>query len=197
MIAKNKVWFAEDSHSYYSDKEQARLVPGYSGIIKEVLGDQFLGIPLAVLENARDRGIAVHKATEEIDRGGSGLCLYPGHVLQWVRFKRDFGIEGKKFDLIEQPLLSMKYWFCGTPDRIIGDTLIDIKTPMKQNKLYRLQTMAYKLLYEENFGIRINKRLVVHLGESCYKTSEYKEDVRDFEFWEAIVKTFKFKLFEK
>jgi len=194
MIAKNKVYYEDGSHTYYTDEAKTQMVPFYSGIIKEVLGDKFAKIPFDVLEKARIRGSAVHKATQLLDEDKRFTTVYPGHVEQWERFKLDAKID--KFDVIEQPLFSKVMWCGVTPDRVVGDTIIEIKTSSQSYKDYRLQTACQAIAAEENFGIKINKRMLVFLSDSTYKT-EIHDNPKDFDYWRGIVKTFQWKMFEK
>lgn len=193
---RNKVWFEEGSHSYYADEARTQLLPYYSGIIKEVLGDKFANVPSDVLENARIRGTEVHRATQMLDEGKSFTTDFPGHVEQWERFKLDFGMSNKKFDLIEQPLFCKELWFGITPDRIYKNTLVEIKTSCQSYPEYRLQTAAQALAILENFGVKIEKRMLVFLTDSTYRT-EIHAGIKDFEAWKAVNKVFQWKTFNK
>lgn len=153
-------------------------------------------MPPEVLEKARVRGVAVHKLTERHDRGETIKSVdeeFMPYLTSWMKFKRESGV--KKFDLIETQLFSKAHWFCGIVDRVIGNTLIDIKTSAKNYDDYRLQSAAYTVLVEENYNIKIEKRMVVTLTEGGYKT-EIHDNKKDFEYWHGILTTFKWKVFK-
>ena len=196
---KNKIYFDRDSHSYYADYKRTQLIPHYSGIIKEVLGNKFDKVPYDILKAAQERGTAVHHETEAVDMGLVSLQenKYRPFVEQWERFKKDAGIKNEDFLLIEQPLFSKTLWHGITPDRATKQgTVIEIKTSCESYKDYRLQTAAQALAIEENYDIKITKRMLVFLTESTYKT-EIHDNPKDFEYWRSVLNTFKWKVFEK
>ncbi len=75
--------------------------------------------------------------------------------------------------LIEEPFVSERLGFGGTPDRVgvlKGDkdlTLVDFKTG-NRSKTHRFQTGGYKLLMAEN-GINIARRIVLYMPTTIEK----------------------------
>lgn len=197
MIPKNKIVFDKEQHLYYGDDERTVIIPHYSAIISEVLGDPFSNVPENVRKEALEKGQEVHRLTEEYDRGNVDMFkeLNPltGYLDSWIKFKQDFGIENKTFQLIEEPLFSKVNWYACTLDRLIDDILIEIKTG-QEYKTHRLQTAAQTINIEENLNIKVKQRLTVYLSESTYKVKPHDRQ-EDFDYWLAINKTFQWKYF--
>ena len=122
------------------------------------------------------RGRIVHKATALLDGWGDGSGLdwstldpaFHGYVHAWERFTRESGFKPLR---VERAVRSIRYGFCGTPDRVgwfpqrRGDVLmlVDLKTSQSVEAWWALQTAAYAVADSETFGQKIAARQSVIL----------------------------------
>lgn len=194
MKPKYDINFEPEKHEYWYE---GLLIPNYSSIVGCVFGNKFENVPDHILEAKRILGSRVHKMAEMYDLGETFEVEDLGSYLkQWILFQKDFEIIDKDFSVIEEPLFSKKNWFCCTPDRITsGGTLIDIKTG-KKYKEHRLQTACQKIAVEENYNIKVKQRICIYLTPDTYKVDIHEND-NDLKYWEGILNTFKWKMFEK
>lgn len=125
-----------------------------------------------ILEAARERGTTVHNACAFYDQGETWYYKNPAHepyVDSYIRFRKDTGFEPT---LIECRVLSEKYGYCGTLDRV-GDlqgveTQIDFKTG-SAGPGTGPQTAAYNQAVEESYGIRPARRFALVLNPGKYE----------------------------
>lgn len=123
------------------------IVPSVTEIIGAALGDAFQNTPAAVLDYARQRGQAVHRACE-LDSAGSlnEASVAPEimpYLAAWREFRRLY-----PFNVVraEFPMYHGGHGYAGTPD-IIFETpfcwgVIDIKTGATGIRAH-MQTAAY------------------------------------------------------
>lgn len=160
--------FYDKGHRYELDGVEIPSVSEISRFAsREVYGND---ISKYVLDKACERGTAVHKATEELDKTGKCEILpeYVEYLNAYVKFRKDFNI--KEYTYIEKPLADKKMGYAGTLDRvykidedfakavkkhcktdiseIIGDyAIIDLKTSSTVKKqLAQIQLPAYSNL---------------------------------------------------
>lgn len=129
-------------------------------------------------ENIANFGSAFHKVAPAIV-----LCQdvsYPevmepwiSNLRKWLKKKPIVPIKDKNgVNIIEYPMYSVKYGYCGTPD--IGAAynkkgeacLIDWKTSGKHEKHYNYQTAAYAQLMWEVHGIKVKHRITVRTTDT-------------------------------
>lgn len=147
-------------------------------IISDVLGNRFGAINPIVLDNACERGIAVHKTLTLYDKDDLGEChvTVEPYLDAWVEFKKMYKPE---FLLIEQRLTDNVLRFTGQPDRIAvmqkKKWVIDFKTGQKSPE-QALQTAAYEYLYlSENPGSYGMRRMCVFLNGKDFNVVEYSD----------------------
>lgn len=170
---------------------RGKPVPGVTSVIRGSLGDPFERVARDVLEHARQRGSAVHKACELDDEGRLDEATVDPRIVPyveaWRKFRREY-----RFEVLfaERPLYSAISGFAGTPD-LVGRLLdgailvIDRKTGLP-GPAAALQTAAYAELaaYElhldsptapRRFALRM-------LPSGKYQFHEYTQpgDWRDF-----------------
>lgn len=139
--------FDETDHSYYF---RGRRLIGVSEAIGAAGLKSFSRVDPEVLEHARQRGIAVHSACQDLDEGvldwGAVSDEAEPYVRAWEKFKTDTGIV---FTEIEKPLYHATYEIAGRPDRIVQLNglrgVVDIKT-YKGDAVTGVQLAAYSLL---------------------------------------------------
>lgn len=119
-----KLLFFDLSHTYTVDGEEYPSVSEISRFAsREIYGE----VNQFNLDNACNRGSAVHKATEILDKYGSVECSedIENYIRAYVSFRKDFGV--KDYAYIEKPLANENLKYAGTIDRIykIDETFIN------------------------------------------------------------------------
>lgn len=107
--------FFDDTHTYTVDGEEYPSVSEISRFAsREIYGE----VNQFNLDNACNRGSAVHKATEILDKYGSVECAedIENYIRAYVSFRKDFGV--KDYAYIEKPLANENLKYAGTIDRI-------------------------------------------------------------------------------
>lgn len=179
--------FDEAAHAY---QWKGATVPGVTTIIRGALGNPFERVAAEVLERARQRGSAVHKACElddagTLDESSVDVRIVP-YVEAWRKFRRQFAF---RVIFAEKPLYSTAHGYAGTPDCAIefddgGCAVLDRKTGLP-GPAAALQTAAYANLVEaENGRFDFNARRFAlrMLPTGKYALHEYTSpgDFRDF-----------------
>ena len=170
----NGIAFDEESHSYTLD---GKAVPGVTKPL-ELLYD-FRFVKEEDLERARDLGKKVHKTIELFEAGtlkrDSLHKTLNNHLLQWEKFKEDFGYIPAGFETF---VASRRWGYCGCMDShgILlpqgelpeFELLLDVKTG-EDYLPHELQTEGYKIAAVE-MGIMSEqaKRASLYLDESGY-----------------------------
>lgn len=146
MSQPNPLVFEEGTHKYYLN---GQLRPGVTSVL-----DAAGYIPFFAKKSgeATERGTAVHRITELIDKGippDEYPEKYHPYVAAWEDFTARMGYE---FEAIEEQCYDQENeLFCGTIDRrgiklngkrFIGDMYTGVKFPTYK----RLQTKAYKIM---------------------------------------------------
>lgn len=159
----------------------------------------FDNIPPAVLQEACDRGIALHGAYAGYALGLWVAPLpesYQGFYDSWRRW---FDSAVKKVIAIEPKLECPQYHFTGHPDAIIeinGDdclTLPDWKNGQTELKSWRLQTAAYRHLAKETYGVKRTIIVQPRPDGKMAKVREYTGTVeRDFAVFLNCLTAFNF-----
>ena len=141
--------FYDDKHVYELDGVK---LPSVSEILRFINREVYKDIAQYTLDNAAERGKAVHLACEQIDRFGECEISdnLSGYVKGYIKFLKDNECE---FSLIEKALAHED--FAGTIDRyglINGKkAILDIKTVSAvQKTLVKAQLNLYKMLVEHN-----------------------------------------------
>ena len=110
----------------------------------------------------------------------------------WKKFRAE---KNPIFRLIEEPLVSRVWSFAGTPDRTCSDSLLDIKTG-QYSVAHQIQTALYKILIEENYGIKIKTRMCVYLKPNNYKIV-FHSDKKDISIAKSLISVFNWKRVNK
>lgn len=187
--------FEETTHTY---KVKGKIYPSVTQILTPI--NNLGGIPPAVLENARERGVAVHKTCELFDVGmldESTLdpILAP-YLAAWKMF-----LYTRKFEVVlaEHQMYHSQKEYAGTIDRILQSLgkkgahyLADIKATFAFVETVGPQTAGYldmwNVEYKED---QIKNRLSVRLkkdGKFECVTLKDRSDIRTFQACHAIWK---------
>ena len=145
--------FDAERHEYRVD---GVLLPSVTQVLKPL--QDFSMIAPAVLEHARQRGIAVHIAVQlDICNDLVEESVAPelaGYLQAWRAFRHDSGIHEADFGDPEKPLYHPLYGFAGTPDVPFFFkkrwAVLDVKTADALSPVWGLQTAAYLELINAN-----------------------------------------------
>jgi hypothetical protein len=171
MSACEGLTFDEEKHEYRLD---GRVIPSVTQVLKAagMIDDQWFD------EWSRERGKAVHKATELDDRGELDESTIDPRIAGYLDAWRRFIFEtGWKSNEIEKLVFSRFAWFAGTLDRIgrfptdRGLSIVDIKTGTPTRAAM-------------DDGIRCGRSMAVYLRENGTYTkgneADYQRDVSVF-----------------
>lgn len=205
--------FFDEGHRYELDGIELPSVSEISRFAsREVYGND---ISKYVLDKACERGTAVHKATEELDK--TGKCEispeYVEYLNAYVKFRNDFNI--KKYAYIEKPLADEETGYVGTLDRVyvidedfakavkkqcktdisefIGQyAIIDLKTSSTVKKqLAQIQLPAYSNLLCSALSNCADFLGILHLKkDGKYKLTPYEDDLSLFNACLTLHKAF-------
>jgi len=179
----------KEKHIYTYD---GVVVPGVTDVLQSVGIVDYSGVDAEILAAAGDLGTNSHRACElsdkkTLDTDSLDRALIP-YLNAWQAFLKEYGIKiEKKF--IEKSFYSKHYGFAGTLDRAISyrELLIDIKSSAVLYKAIGPQLGGYKVLYEENTGLKIRHRWGVLLKpDSSYKVEEYKDSLDEQVFLSSL-----------
>lgn len=181
--------FYDDKHIYEVDGVK---IPSVSEIIRFISREAYADINQYKLDNAADRGKAVHKACEQIVKFGQVEITedIAGYVKAFISFCKEKSIE---FLHSEKALACEDY--AGTVDLIgrVSSTLtvIDIKTVSVVNKpLVKAQLNAYKRLVEYNDIGPVDSLLCLQLlADGKYRTYPVTIDSTEFDACLALHKS--------
>jgi hypothetical protein len=146
--------------------------------------------------NAARRGTAVHKITEDLDRGQEIGPVDP-ELLPYVEAYKKFRKENDiTITNIERFVYNEEFWYAGALDRVMTingtPSIVDIKTGVVL-KTTGLQLAAYRFAWEKMGGDKGLVRIALHLNNTeKYKSVTYRssEDLPNFL---AAVRVYHFK----
>lgn len=169
--------FYEKSHIYMLDGER---LPCVSDLCRFLHKEIYKDAPIWQIEAAADRGTAVHKATEELDKTGTAEISedYAPYLEAYAAFLREHEVE---WELIEHPDYHPVHGYAGTIDRygtVDGyHTLVDIKTTYTVYKpLCSASLNLYRLILEARQKA-VERLLIIHLKkDGTYKLIKFEFD---------------------
>ena len=166
----NNFIFEERSHIYTLEGEQ---LPCVSDLCRFLHREIYKDAPKWQIEAAAEKGTAVHKAAEALDKTGSAAI--EGEYLPYLSAYKAFLQDCKpSWSMIEQYMYHPEYRYAGTIDRY-GDVngsaaLVDVKTTYTVYKpLCRAQLNLYRLMLIVR-GYPVHKMYILHLK----KDGKYK-----------------------
>lgn len=170
-INNHVVEFDEEDHTYICD---GIIVPSVSTILKAFFND-YANVSRSVLEQAREKGTALHQAIEYYETIGQESDLQ--EFKNYLFLKKHF-----KFNVIscELPIIyeeNGKVLFAGQLDQIIEMNgkrgINDLKRVSSPNKdKIALQVNLYKLGYEQSYHEKIDFLTFTHLREEKRKFNQ-------------------------
>ena len=201
----SRLKFYDEDHRYELDGVE---IPSVSEISRFASREVYTNdISKYVLDNAKERGTAVHKATELLDTVGKCEIApeYSGYINSYISFRQDFNI--KTYLFIEKSIAddNAENSYAGTLDRVyeidndfikavkkhckvdISDKLgqlaiIDLKTSSSVQKvLAQIQLPAYANLIETNKIGDVGLVGILHLkNNGKYKLYPYDTNMELF-----------------
>jgi hypothetical protein len=151
---------AEDVFLYDEVSRNHKLngisIPSITQILKPL--NDFSGVPDKVLGNASFFGTAVHKVIELYMKGtldedsiDVGLRLPLEGFKNWYcRHSETLGyIPAESKGIVEVPAYNKKLWYCGRPDIVFDEAIIEIKTRKFKPTTDPLQLIAQKNLFPD------------------------------------------------
>lgn len=71
-----------------------------------------------------------------------------------------------KLQFYERPLVSREYLFCGRPDMVFENAIVDLKSSNYAPRHFSLQLAGYKILIDENYKYRDRKWIVIYPNDN-------------------------------
>lgn len=169
--------FIEKSHVYMLEGER---LPCVSDLCRFLHKEIYRDAPSWQMEAAADRGTAVHKATEDLDKTGRAEISddYAPYLEAYAAFLREHEV---KWELIEHPDYHPVHGYAGTIDRygMVDNiqTLLDIKTTYTVYKpLCSASLNLYRLMLEARQK-SVERLLILHLKkDGTYKLIKFDFD---------------------
>ena len=169
--------FYEKSHIYMLDGER---LPCVSDLCRFLHKEIYKDAPIWQMEAAADRGTAVHKVTELLDKTGRAEISeeYAPYLKAYAAFLREHDVE---WELIERSDYHPEYGYAGTIDRygkVDGIlTLADLKTTYTVYKpLCSASLNLYRLILEARQK-GVERLLILHLKkDGSYKLIKFDFD---------------------
>jgi hypothetical protein len=190
--------FEEQEHVYQWD---GKVVPSVTQILTPI--NNLDGIPPHILEHARERGVAVHKACElfdfgQLDESTLDPVLVP-YLEAWKMFLHTWGAE---VELAEHRMFHQGKSYAGTVDRIIRAKkkarrferryLADIKATFAHVESVGPQTAGYLDMWNHEYPDEtISNRLSIRLkNDGKFEAVPLKDrsDLRTFQSCHAVWK---------
>lgn len=164
-IRGKKVEYIDETHAYYVDGVK---VPSVTQLIAALLPSPYKDVEPTVLQQAANRGVALHKEIELYEQHGQmGTSMEFNYYLYLKKFHQIEAIENEKLVIIEH---DGKIVCAGRLDMIIkmngfsGLGIGDVKrTSQVHFDHLKLQLNLYRLGYMQSYGEAINHLTCLHL----------------------------------
>lgn len=185
----NNLVFDEIEHKYFMNGVES---PSVSEICRPISFERFQALPIHVLENARQRGTAIHEVIEnylltgEID--WEGKEQYANYINQFITWHRTYKpkILYVEFRMYSEEFSGTCDLICELDGKII---LVDFKSSSRVDKQSLSVQFAgyYKLC--KKYNIKIDETWYLHLtNKDKVDSYVFKQLDRDEEWFEILLK---------
>lgn len=191
------ITYKPETHEYFD--ESGNKVDSVNQILKaEGIIPDFSLYPGA--EYKRELGTNLHSAIKyHLKNTLDGDTIVPpllDYYYQFLKFfKENLNLEYIAIRVLEEPLISKKWQYAGTPDIVVQykdkNILIDWKCSKHLYPMYLLTLPAYSLLVEENLNIKIDTMWMVQFNKNDYKIIQM--DKKYLQVWQAVLLSYQFK----
>lgn len=182
--------FDEAKHQY---KVDGKVVPSVTEILEHITAVGYGKVNPSILEEAKERGTAVHEMTENTDLGFEPEYVDPfieGYIVAYLRFLNDYDVE---WDYIEHRFYEPLRGFCGTADRVGKldghPCVLDIKTASSPSADQKIAVCCQTAAYNAGLGDVGYDRYALYLHSDgsydLFNCADYEEE-RDFSGWEMF-----------
>jgi hypothetical protein len=175
IIAAHEITFIEEGHQYFVD---GRAVRSWSQCMADAgLLPTFPDTAFAKVANAKHRGRQIHEACAIFLRGQPlDVTQLHDESLPYVQAFCDYWREsGRSPVTVEQPLYCAELDFCCTPDFVLRDHVLDIKTTARPSLTWGLQTAAQALALDPSgAALRSIVWLRPHLKSRSYEVHDHR-----------------------
>ena len=162
--------FNEEKHEY---RVNGVVYPSVTEVLEHLTAPGFSKINPAILEEAKERGTAIHEITQDIDLGmpPEEIADYDlGYVTAYLSFLDDYAPD---WELVEYRFFDEFMGYCGTIDRVgkIDGKMcvLDIKTTASPSTEQSISVCAQTAAYATNF-VGDYKRYALYLhSDGTYK----------------------------
>ena len=162
MLKPMKIYFNEELHRYQD--ENGVIHPSVSIIIRTA--DHFKNIPIEKQKEVMDRGTRLHQNIDLFVNTGEtmGDKVLESFAAIYGDLCRRYG----KYIGGEMPLGASydSMPFCGKPDIVLENAVVDIKSSLSAERVYAMQLEAYALLLEANDVTKPEFRIL------CYRNRD-------------------------
>ena len=167
--------FNEERHEY---KVDGVVYPSVTEILEHITAPGYAKINPAILEEAKERGSAIHEITQDIDLGMPPEEIADcdvGYITAYLTFLDEYAPE---WDYIEQRFFNDFMNFCGTVDRIGKldgrNCVLDIKTTASPSTEQIIAVCAQTTAYSLHLGDYDRYALYLH-NDGTYKLLDCKD----------------------
>lgn len=141
--------FYDEGHIY---EYNGKVIPSVSELLRFMSREVYGDINKFLLDQAAERGTAVHSSTQALDETGTVECSddIAGYVEAYVQFRRDHDVV---WQYIEKPIAHPSLLYAGTIDRAglvdSESAIVDIKTNATVKKtMVKAQLNGYRKLMD-------------------------------------------------
>lgn len=158
--------FYDDGHIY---EYNGKVIPSVSELLRFMSREVYGDVNKFLLDQAAERGTAVHSATQALDETGSVECTddIAGYIEAYAQFHREHDVS---WQYIEKPVAHPSLMYAGTIDRaglVDGKSaVVDIKTNSAIKKpMVKAQLNGYRKLME-TIGYQTERLYCLQLTKS-------------------------------
>lgn len=161
--------YIDETHTYLVD---GVIMPSITQILKVKFGNKYAGVSAEVLQNAAEKGTAVHEAIEMYCKTGEEIDLKEVKNFKFLQKQYKFEVVDNEVPIIlfkdDEPIAAGRLDLVLKIDDVIGGG--DIKRTSSLDKEYlAYQLNLYRIGYRQCYGIEWEFLKGLHLREDVRK----------------------------